>query len=227
MKTSMLMASAVIALCFAGGAAAAASAPASYHAGTKAHRVKSPNRGLQVLYDQSGNDFGSAVVSQDFETDFDSYDAELADDFTVPDGPIWRVKEIDVTGQYFSGSGPVRSVNVIFYSDKSGVPGKVVHEFDNRKVIDNTGSFAIALPKAIWMKPGRYWVSVVANMDFTTGGEWGWETQTTSQGGAALWQNPGGGFGSCTTWGTTGNCVSNGAGDLMFTLRGFLYKSRK
>ena len=70
-------------------------------------------------------------------------------------------------------------------------------------------------------KPGTYWVSVQANMDFALGGEWGWETSTVTNGSPAAWQNPGDGFGTgCTSWGVEIVCVPVGGPDKMFALKG-------
>lgn len=184
----------------------------------------------EVLYDQTGNDLGIGVVSQNFETSFDAYDSQGADDFTVPSGVNWRVQEVDVVGVYFNGSGPAVSEEVVFFKDRHGMPGKIVADY-TLVGVDTAGSFAITLPGiGQKLKPGHYWVSVVANMDFNAGGEWAWEKQTTSEGEPAMWQNPGDGFGTgCTTWGIENDCVgvlptgqptSASYGDKEFALKG-------
>jgi hypothetical protein len=227
-KTMMLAASAAAILCMPICAAAADKPAAASHATTKATPfAHSPtNRGLSVLYDQSGDDSGIGVVSQDFETDFDAYDAQGADDFTIPGGTIWTIREVDVTGVYFNGPGPARSVNVIFYKHgrKVKTPGAIVREYDGIVPADNgTGSFVITLPRSVSLRAGTFWISVVANMDFATGGEWGWESQNGIQGSPALWQNPGVGFGTCPSWAPEGACVGTGTGDKMFTLKGISF----
>jgi hypothetical protein len=72
------------------------------------------------------------------------------------------------------------------------------------------------------LKPGTYFVSVQANMAFSVGGEWGWNTNNTVRGSASQWQNPGGGFGTgCTTYNTTTTCIPAGeGGDFSFALLG-------
>jgi len=193
-----------------------------------AHRIVRSSR-LATLYDQNSDDNGIAIISQNFESSLDAYDSQAADDFTVPvGGGKWRVNEVDVTGVYFNGYGPAVSENVFFYKDSKGLPGKLVHEFDNLSGKDDgTGSFAITLP-GIGQKlmPGvHYWVSVQINMDFQVGGEWGWEESSVVHGEPSAWQNPGGGFGICPKWNYAYLCIPNapqasGGYDQMFALKG-------
>jgi hypothetical protein len=208
------------------------SALSSFERGHYAHRFVRKSK-LSTLYDQTGNDAGVATVSQNFESSFDQYDSQGADDFVVPAGVNWRVHEVDAVGVYFNGFGPAVSENVFFYKDRKSLPGKMVHQYLNLTGIDDgTGSFAITLPPTygVQFKPGHYWVSVQINMDSAVGGEWGWENQTTQEGAAAAWQNPGNGFNTgCTTWGVENQCVTYGAGqrtvvggvgDQIFALKG-------
>jgi hypothetical protein len=177
-----------------------------------------------VLYDQNDSDDGIGIVSQNFESSFDQYDAQAADDFTVPAGGRWKIKEVDVTGVYFNGSGPAASENVTFYKDRHGRPGKTVGSYTVTGA-DSFGSFVMDLGKGQQVRGGlsgrTYWVSVQANLDFFAGGEWGWENRTGTNGGAAQWQNPGNGFATgCSTWGDENVCIPDGQGDHMFTIRG-------
>ena len=222
-KTVLLASAAMLALSMGGASAAA---PTMVHNNGKAlHHKNLGNRSLSVLYDQTSNDSGIGIVSQNFESSFDIYDAQAADDFTVPAGTIGTVKEVDATGVYFNGSGPANSENVTFYKNSHGAPGDVVAEFDGVVGADSFGSFAIDLGKGHKFKGGKhgktYWVSVQANLDFSAGGEWGWENQTTSEGNAAMWVNAGDGFATgCTTYSQENVCIPDGQGDHMFTLRG-------
>jgi hypothetical protein len=198
---------------------------------TLVHHGKAPgfhhapvNRASVVLYDQNDSDDGIGIVSQNFESSFDQYDAQAADDFSVPAGARWKIKEVDVTGVYFNGSGPAASENVTFYKDHHGRPGKDVGSYTVTGA-DSFGSFVIDLGKGQPVRGGTdgrtYWVSVQANLDFFAGGEWGWENRTTTSGGAAQWQNPGDGFATgCSTWGDENVCIPDGQGDHMFTIRG-------
>ncbi len=225
MKKTVLMTTAtVLALC-TGGLASAAQLPAASSAGkgAVAHRLIMKNN-LSVLYTQNNNDEGVAVNSQMYESKYSAYDDQGADDFTVPANTKWLVKEVDVTGVYYKGSQPATSENVYFYADSKGLPGKLVASYSNVVGTDNgSGSFVIPVPKTV-LKGGTsgktYWVSVQANCSITGGcGEWKWELTNVQNGDLSAWQNPGGGFGVCPSWGTTQSCQGAGP-DFMFTLKG-------
>jgi len=230
-KTVLLATAAVLALTV-GGASAGGVSVSTKGMNRVAHKIdrNSTDRAAAVLYDQHGTDSGIGIVSQNFESSFDAYDAQAADDFNVGAGHLWLVKEVDATGVYFgSGVGPAASETVTFYKDANGHPGKVINSATVTGT-DNFGSFTIKLKHddATKLNGGKgkngktFWVSVVADLDFTaTGGsEWGWENQTTTVGNPAQWQNPGGGFGVCPTWDDENVCIADGQGDHMFTLRG-------
>ncbi|MBQ0931042.1 hypothetical protein KAK07_02975 [Ideonella sp. 4Y16] len=175
-----------------------------------------------VLYSQLANDAANAITSQDFESTFDAYDNRAADDFSVPAGQKWKVSEVFAPGAYFNGTGPLVSANVTFYKDKGGKPGKVVADFPLVPVTnDASGSITVTLPTAVTLKEGTYWVSVQGQMDFFVGGQWGWEINTAPTGYNAMWQNPGGGFGTgCDKYSDMNTCLGQAAGDMMFELRG-------
>ena len=66
-----------------------------------------------TLYDQNSNDTGSAINSQNYTSStFSAYDDQGADDFTIPKGEHWTITEVDVTGQYFNGTGRATSEDV-------------------------------------------------------------------------------------------------------------------
>jgi len=228
LKSSLLAAAAVLVVASGATAAGKQPAPTSANAHVKATSVAHlpVNRGLDVLYDQTSNDSGIGIVSQNFESSFDAYDAAAADDFTVPDGVRWVLREIDVPGVYFNGGGPLNSVNVTIYYHLKGnknLPGPLVKkEYDNVvPTSDNAGSLVITLPHKVKLGAKKYWLSIQANMDFSAGGEWAWENQSTSEDSPAVWENPGDGFATgCTTWTQENVCIPDGQGDHMFTLRG-------
>jgi hypothetical protein len=191
-----------------------------------AHSAAHPDSTLAKLWNQNKADAGVAIVSQDFEAALDGYDSQAADDFKVPAGTTWKVKEVDTTSFYFDGAGPADSVDVTFYTDAGGLPGAVKKAYSGIAYVDPSGglgSFAIFLPKPVKLTSGTYWVSVVANMEYFTGGEWAWETRATAKGHNAAWQNPGDAFGSgCVTWSDMPTCAGPaGEGpDFMFALVG-------
>ena len=221
-KNIVTFAAAAVLAISTGGIAAAAtlSATSGHHQPVK---MPAHNPGLTTLYSQT-EDSGIGIVSQNFESNYAAYDSSGADDFTVPKGSKWTIKEIDVTGVYFNGSGPATSEAVTFYKVTKGVPGKVKVATITVKGKDSSGSFAMTFKKAVKLKAGSYFVGVAANLTFAGGGgEWGWETTSTAQtGNPAAWENPGGGFGtSCTKWGAEDVCIASGNGpDKVMTILG-------
>lgn len=222
MKKMLLLAAAA-----AFAMSANAAGPGASSAGTGAKVGVKPAQGPDAtLYDQNNNSNGIGIVSQNFEATFDAYDAQGADDFTVPAGQCWKIKEVDVTGVYFNGSGPASSVHVTFYKQKNGAPNEaaIVADYPALVPVDSAGSFVIKLPTAAKAKAGKkYWVSVYANLDFQAGGEWGWDTNNAQSGTAAMWKNPGGGFGTgCSAYADMVTCIGAlGQGpDYMFALKG-------
>ena len=229
MKTVLLATAAVLALSVGGvaSASAAGKAPsiASGHTQFTAQKFNlSPKKKGDVLYNQNSNDASDAIDSQVFESTFSEYDDQGADDFTVPKKGSWTITGVDVTGQFFNGSGPATSEDVTFYEDAKGIPGTAVKggTFTNLNGSASGGSFSITLPKkGMKLKAGTYWVSVQANCSFSGGcGEWGWEVSSVQHGNPAQWQNPGGGFGVCPTWGPLETCVGSTGPDFMFELLG-------
>jgi hypothetical protein len=177
--------------------------------------VAPPVNAAGTIYSQNGTDSGIGIVSQNFESSFDIYDARAADDFKVKKA---TASEVDVRGVYFNGAGPARDENVTFYKNKKGKPGAIIADYTAAGT-DSAGSFNIKVKKT--KLKGTVWVSVQANLDFSVGGEWGWENQTTVVGTAAVWENPGDGFATgCTSYTTETSCIADGQGDHMFTVKG-------
>lgn len=215
-KIVLLAAASVIALCAACAVSTAAPKFTTYSG------KYGPSERTHILYSQNSNDAGSAINSQNYTSGNTQYNNQGADDFVIPKGQSWRITEVDVTGLYFNGTGPATSVNVLFYKNMNGKPGNAVTNGTFTNLNGTSGpNFALVLPgKGLKLKAGRYWVSVIENADEFYQGEWGWEVSTLRHGKQAMWQNPGGGFSNCTTWGTIENCVGSPGPDLMFALRG-------
>jgi hypothetical protein len=174
-----------------------------------------------VLYSQTDNPapVPGGVTSQNFEAAFDSFDSSAADDFVVP-GSGWTITEVFVAGEYSAGSAS--SVNVTFYADNGTTPGAVVAARLNQPIaLDQSGNFTINLLSPVALLGGTYWVSVQANLDFTNGGQWFWDNRLVQSNDPAAWENPGGGFGSCTAWNTKVVCLPSQNGpDQLFSLSG-------
>lgn len=167
-----------------------------------------------ILWDQNSTS-GGAVFS---ENGGEAGSTAAADDFVVPSGQSWLVKELDVSGVYFNGSGPASSEIVTFYANKNGKPGRVKQGPFTLKCTDNFGSFECTLPQHVKLRSGTWWVSLVANIDFSQGGEWGWYTNPTVQGNEAVWEEPGGA--TCPTWEPLHVCFGGAPADMAFKLLG-------
>ena len=167
-----------------------------------------------VLWDQStvtGDDF---IFSENLGSDMTAG----ADDFVVPAGQTWLVKELDITGVYFNGSGPATSEIVTFYSDRRGLPNRVHQGPFTLNCTDNFGSFQCKLPRGVKFKTGTWWMSFVVNMSFEAGGEWGWGVHESVQNNEAVWEHPTGS--TCTTWTPLHLCGGGPPSDLAFQLLG-------
>ncbi len=220
MHARLLPAVGVSALALVAAAAFAPTANASStHVSPSHHGTATPIQGAAVrptCFSNLEGDTGDALTSQNFESDFDVYDAMGADNFTLRNK--CNASSIVVVGQYYNGIGPADSENVTFYANDHGAPGDVISAQTVAGVDNGLGSFTIPLDP-IHLAPGRYWVSVQVNMDLTVGGQWGWENTANQAGKPALWQNPGDGFGTgCTTWSNLETCLGAPGPDLMFAV---------
>jgi hypothetical protein len=182
--------------------------------------VRAPEGG--ILYDQTGSQSGNGIASQDFETAYDAYDAQGADDFVVP-APGWSVNEVFAPGSY-SVAGPVTNMNVQFFANAGGIPGALVPGCNYLNVpatADGVGNVTVPLVPPCALVPGTYWVSAQARMDFVPAGQWFWNGVTVQANTGGVWQNPGGGFpGGCQTWMPTPTCIAGADVDQAFALSG-------
>ena len=220
-KTVLLAATAVLAL--TAGSAMAGSSPTM---GVRAagHAV-APFKKPKTLYSQNSNYASLSIVSQNFSSTYShTYDAAGADDFLVPAGKIWKITGVDAPGLYFNGSGPAQSENITFYKDSKGKPGKTVGKTQTVNCTDSAGSFSCVvkakLDNSLGTKKARYWISVVANLNYSPGGEWGWTQIAADKNDPGKWENPGGGFGtSCSSWTNTSTCIpTSTSNDFAFDL---------
>jgi hypothetical protein len=220
-KTILLATAAAFALC-AGAASAGSSHPGVSAKIAPRHVNLRPQNGNTLLYDQSAGSNGIGIVSQNFEPTFSIYDSQGADDFKF--SGKHTVTEVVANGVYFNGSGPATGFDVTFYKKIKNGKGKVLGTCANQAYTD----LAFGYPDITLsgckgktsMKKGS--VSVVADLAFGAGGEWGWNTNNTVVGAAGLWQNPGGGFSTgCSTYTAVTTCIPSGeGGDWAFALLG-------
>lgn len=172
-----------------------------------------------VLYDQYNNQGPVSIISTNIP-DSPALSSQIADDFVVPVGQTWTIQMVEANGVYFSGPGPAISFDISFYTDSATLPGTVVANRLAQPFTNTSGNFAISFSTPVVLTPGTYWVSVVANMP-SSNGRWGWRDRTIQFFSGAAWQNPGGGFASCLTWGRRGPCVGDPTSpDQIFRLSG-------
>src|SRR6056297_2639320 len=186
--------------------------------------------GSPILYSQLDLASGNGAPDQDFEAANDSYDAEGADDFVVPNGIQWQIDEVATVGT--TGTPGGATVNITFYTDAGGEPGTPVCSYTGVTPVDNAGSFDIVLPTACVLPPGSYWMAQQTDQEFATNGQHFWSNRTAASNNPAVWRNPGDGFGSgCTDWapmaGTADGNPATGCGvgggvnpDFLFEIRG-------
>ncbi len=227
MRTALLCFVTTVALCAACNPVWATPSKSVTHFPGEVRRAISAAPGIVTLYDQNDDDSGVAVISTSFDDAgpiFFEYNSYAADDFGVPSGHKWKIREVDVTGTYALGSDAPLQIEVLLYRSAKGLPsGFPIIDCWVSSFVENQGSFAVKLPKSCRtvLKGGRtYWLSLVPLM-FQD--EWTWETRNSRNGKSAAWENPGNGFGTgCTAWTVMTSCIStDGVGpDFMFALKG-------
>ena len=198
--------------------------PAPDNGQTQSDQQPLPKSLLNVLYDQTDGAATTGARSQNFEARSSSFDLQAADDFKARRARHGQSNRSTSRGFILIGPWPASSVNVTFYSDSANLPGVAVSggTYANVPVTDNGGNFTITLPSRCVLSAGTYWVSVRANMNYNTGGQWGWRDRTVLSNSGAVWQNPGGGLaGVCSpSWGRKTDCVAGAAPDNIFQLLG-------
>jgi hypothetical protein len=210
-----------------GGALAAnRDQPPSTHVNSNVHRIISAVPGATTLYDQNSDDAGVSVPSTDDDYHFQG--TWGADDFVVPQGHVWNITEVEVSGAYAAGPTPKKDPNLLEYvtfytdTDGNGVPDHIIRDLGYLKGREHKGSFAIKFGP-LNLKEGQYWISVSAVIDRLAYGEWEWETRSTQNNDLAAWRtNYGDPSSDCWDhYGVMNSCVDIGEGpDFMFALKG-------
>lgn len=166
--------------------------------------------GGSVLYDQSGIADGVAPA-QDYQSTYDAYDSEGADDFVVSDPAGWTVSAFNFQVM-FSAPPANETYDVSIYEDASGSPGVPSCEyFGLLGTLDaSETALSVALSTPCELAPGHYWVALSANLEFPPRMFW-----MAGQGAAidniANWREPGDGDGTgCTNWTEMSLCTTPG-----------------
>ena len=170
-----------------GAAASAAPEPV----GSRPVPAQTTGATARTCFSQRDHDAFGYVVSTNFEPEMDIYDSQAADDFVLTT-PCPR-PVISIDGTYGEGTGSADTFNVTIYRARNNGPGKVERLLDgvayDGTCGDGLGCAEIDLGKRL--KPGRWWLSVQANISFSeTGSYWGWWTNLTVRNAGAMWQNP-------------------------------------
>jgi hypothetical protein len=181
----------------------------------------------EVLLDQTDPLSPQSYPSQDFEAEFNQFDATLADDFTVPVGFTWTIESVLARGKN-DGSGIGTTARVTLYEDGVDQPGPVIAT--RTGTVTGFPRMQIAIPSPPTLATGTYWISVESLMpagSFDDPNQWFWAVNDGGPFGAeAVFKNPGDGFKTgCTTFTPRIDCVfpdtTNPPGDdLSFSITG-------
>ncbi|GAB6112272.1 PEP-CTERM sorting domain-containing protein [Desulfomicrobium salsuginis] len=196
----------------------------------------SPAR-ASVLWDQPLSALDTnAYVNQEFQ-DFTTYSSYIADDFvnTVP----WDISTIFIPGNGWNGFSSLElatSLNFAIYADAVGVPDGIPPAAgtwslsiapDDAQIALSTGSdgylsnVTLNLSADVNIAAGHWWLVFWPEMDFSLGGQYGRQPSDTTNEEAALFINPGGGFGYGIGWQDLSVTGFRG-GDVAFRLEGDL-----
>lgn len=159
------------------------------------------------------NDTGAGYTSQDF-TDFPAYSGSCFDDFTL--STTTQLGALTVFGVDYNGGTAAANISVvarIFLApdlNTSAIATVVGTQVGSDLVFDMS---------SVNLGAGTYWLSAQVVRPFIGGGQWGWNTSSTTNGAHSMYHNPGGGFGVGTSPVSTEE-LGNGAWDMAFVMEG-------
>lgn len=155
------------------------------------------------LFSQNNDCSGTGVASQEFP-DFANSRLQAADDFEVPAERIWTINRAFGDGAFFNGPGPHGTFIVEIFEDNAGLPGSLT--WSQSGISSNNPAsdpnFDLSLSGAS-LTEGRYWLSVMAVFPFNPNGQFGWNSNNSTNFNAYAFQDPDGLIGGpCTpSWG--------------------------
>jgi cysteine-rich repeat protein len=186
----------------------------------------------QPLYVQDNGSNPAGTSSWSFPVD-PTKAHRVADDFVVPDGQMWYLRDILFYGLVLDGGFPrpyvlTQPLDVRIYADDGGLPGAlVVHQPAASYSRAELGGFQntdiIAHLDPVLLPPGRYWISPQLPFSQNPGWYWQHDEGGVVTGGAAAFWNPDGGLGvGCTEWTHLDEdvCGADIAADMRFEVRG-------
>jgi hypothetical protein len=191
-----------------------------------------------ILYNQLDNPGADDLSSQNFEAVYDAYDSFGGDDVVIPANTQWTIQGVGVTGTYGNclPGCAADSFTVTFHADNGGVPKDppVLIRPNQTYTVDPAGSTCLFPERCLFKIPitpqvvvpaapvARHgWLSVQANMDFGTDGQFFWTDRAVQSNSAAAWKNPSDGFlTGCVNWSPMTGCLGVVAPDFTFAIVG-------
>jgi hypothetical protein len=186
--------------------------------------VPAPAGTLTVLYDQSAppGSSGEYYTNADPPPD-QAYASEGADDFEIADADGWTVAEFNFDVGFVQESGDLYTgtpnYNVHVYADAGGMPGDVSlcggDDIPGTRLTpdSNQGIIVVPMPQPCLLPVGHYWVSFSIILAIPPSGMWGFSGSPSEILDAAMWRNPGNGFGTgCTSWEPALGCLGGFSG---------------
>jgi len=164
--------------------------------------------GPDVLYDQIDQLPSSAIWSVDFPGD-NPWDAQAADDFTVPPDQNWSIQKIKWAAEWIPFAPPDPTAKITIFENADGVPGDPLFTESNVPILpadDEDQVWAAHIPEPWELGEGTYWVSCQAEVPI--GFEMLIKESSAERGAPYAWRNPGGAFvTSCLDWAPGTDCL--------------------
>jgi hypothetical protein len=176
--------------------------------------------GLFVIHDQSALSVVNGKAAQDFESSRDGIDSEGADDFTVEGTEQVVIEQVLLMGSYSKSGIGAATVGVRILSDQSG-PGQELCSITGVVVGDSSGDLTVDLVRGCPLTPGTYWLAAQADLAWSGGGQWYWDSSSTEVGAHGMWRNIGADFPTfCTSFGTMPDCFGGSELSYLFSVSG-------
>ncbi|NHF58856.1 T9SS type A sorting domain-containing protein [Flavobacteriaceae bacterium TP-CH-4] len=141
-----------------------------------------------AIYEQTGP-VSSSSPSQNF-LDFGGAIAQSADDFVIPEGSTWKIRNIIANGAV-NGAPAITDATVVIYTDNNGLPGQEI--YNSGSIVPDSEptdyNLNLPLPEEVELTGGAYWLSVYTNLAFDGGNQWFWFTQAQVIGNEAAFKD--------------------------------------
>jgi hypothetical protein len=173
--------------------------------GAAAAAVPKPSTSPGTLWANGYEDLqtpGLGVVSDRYSDPAELYassSSQAADDFTVPNRATWTIREVDVHGFYNQPTGSLDAgpADAFTVSFAPSITLNGVAQPDDRYLTTRTArtpatsnAFTLGLDAPVVVGPGRYWVIVTAEINYTLHGQWRWMTSGMApKGASAVWRH--------------------------------------